>query len=386
VPTLTIQVDRRSDFLLQIEALVALGGENRDSCQGVALRRSDGLVPDAMHALKPRQKDLAVRCEQVVNAYRGRLVGARIGYEIVEPIHAVLCGGSPQITASSGPWAQGKRGAHRFLSMTLRHILYAMALLLCACSSPLRHADTVAAQARLARAVLWCGKYHHVVYQHLRSGGVLLIYIEGDGTPWTDDGRRIAADPTSRESLALELAARTQTGSILYLGRPCYLGLAVAPECRPSDWTFDRYSSAVVTSLTSAANQFVREHDIREVVVIGHSGGGTLAILMAPHLLHLRAVVTIAGNLDVRAWTALHGYLPLSGSLDPAAQPPISESVLEVDMMGGRDRDVPPALLAGYLAARPAAQQWTFRDFDHSCCWADSWPMLLQRVMARAGL
>jgi pimeloyl-ACP methyl ester carboxylesterase len=271
--------------------------------------------------------------------------------------------------------------------MTRSHVLSAaVLLLLCACSSPFRQAETVAARAQLSRALLWGDRYHHVAYQRLGPGGLLLIYIEGDGTPWTDGGRQIAADPTSRRPLALELAARTRTGSVLYLGRPCYLGLAATPECRPSDWTFDRYSSAVVSSLTAAANQFVRDHDIRNVVLIGHSGGGTLAILMAPKVLNLRAVVTIAANLDVKAWTAFHGYLPLSGSLDPADQPPISAPIVEVDMMGERDRDVPPALLGRYLGARPAAQRWTFPDFDHSCCWADSWPALLRGVLARAGL
>src|SRR6185437_2332145 len=105
---------------------------------------------------------------------------------------------------------------------------------------------------------------------------------------------------------------------VLYLGRPCYLGLASSPECRPADWTFERYSARVVASLAAATNRFREREGRPDVVLVGHSGGGTLAVLMAPQVQGLRAVVTIGANLDVAAWTLWHGYLPLNGSLDPA--------------------------------------------------------------------
>jgi dienelactone hydrolase len=257
----------------------------------------------------------------------------------------------------------------------------AMVLLLCACSTPVQRADSLATHAGFSRAVLPGAGFHHVVYERLRAGGPLLIYIDGDGAPWIRDGREVAADPTPRDALALELAVRTNAGSVLYLGRPCYFGLAATPECHPADWTFDRYSAAVVASLVAAANQFVRAHDIRDVVLIGHSGGGTLAVLMAPQMLHLRAIVTIAANLDVKAWTSRHGYLPLSGSLDPSDQPPVAGNISEIDLAGALDRNVPPALLGRYLTAHPAARLWTFPRFDHRCCWAQAWPTLLPQLL-----
>jgi hypothetical protein len=249
------------------------------------------------------------------------------------------------------------------------------------CSAPARRADELAARAGFTRLLLAGGRFHHVAYARIGSGSRLLIFVEGDGTPWIDSGRVVASDPTPRHALALELAAQSHTQSVLYLGRPCYLGLAKSPECRPAYWTFLRYSPEVVQSLVQAANRFIGEHAFRTVVLIGHSGGGTLAVLMAPSVVRLTAVVTIAGNLNVRAWTNYHRYLPLTGSLDPTLEPALPAQIREVDLVGGADRNIPPALLQGYLAAHPAAKVWTYPDFGHRCCWLDAWPALLPKLL-----
>jgi hypothetical protein len=222
-----------------------------------------------------------------------------------------------------------------------------------------------------------------VFRRRMAGGDPLFLFIDGDGTPWTDGGRQVAADPTPRRPLALELALSTRYGSVLYLGRPCYLGLAASTECHPSDWTVGRYSREVVDSLGVAINRIVLAHGFREVILVGHSGGGRLAVLVAPHISGLRAVITIAANLDVRAWTAYHGYLPLSDSLDPTDSPPLASSVVEIVLVGSVDRNVPPALLKAYLAGHPTAQLWTFPGFDHRCRWQEAWPMLLPRLVAR---
>jgi hypothetical protein len=255
--------------------------------------------------------------------------------------------------------------------------------LLCGCTTPAQRADRLAARGGLTRVLLEGTRFHHVAYERLGAQGPLFVFIEGDGSPWTGDGRRIAADPTTRNPLALELAVRTTSGSVLYLGRPCYLGLASSAECLPSDWTFGRYSPQIVASLALAANRVTRQRDFHDVILVGHSGGGALVVLMAPHVERLRAMITLAANLDTRAWTLYHGYLPLTGSLDPADSAPLAAGITEIHLAGGADRNVPPVLLGRYLAAHPGAQLWTFAGFDHRCCWQRAWPMLLPRLMER---
>jgi pimeloyl-ACP methyl ester carboxylesterase len=260
-------------------------------------------------------------------------------------------------------------------------ILLLLVALLAGCVTPAQHADRLAAKAGFARSVFQGDKFHHVAYARITSGGPLFVYLEGDGRPWIHGGREINTDPTGRDPLALELAARSDAASILYLGRPCYLGLAALPECHSADWTFDRYSADIVRSLAVCINRFVAEHGFRDVVLIGHSGGGTLALLMAPQVMNLRAVITVAGNLDVKAWTAYHGYLPLQGSLDPADTGPLAAGVVEIHLTGGADTEVPASLLRHYLAGHPGAHQWTYPRFGHRCCWQDAWPELLPKLV-----
>ncbi|MGH8218068.1 MAG: alpha/beta fold hydrolase [Steroidobacteraceae bacterium] len=240
-------------------------------------------------------------------------------------------------------------------------------------------------RGRLARSVLWSGKFHHVVYASAgRDADLLLIFIAGDGTPWTKGGTVVARDPTAHRPLALNLAVRTHFGSVVYLGRPCYLGLARSAECRPEDWTSARYSAAIVESLLTIANRLIQEHHARQVVLVGYSGGGTLAVLMAPHVANLRAVITIGADLDVAAWTHLHGYLPLSGSLDPAETRALPPSVMQIHFVGARDTNVPPALSARYFARHPRAHLRIIARFDHRCCWVRAWSGLLANALHAA--
>jgi pimeloyl-ACP methyl ester carboxylesterase len=260
----------------------------------------------------------------------------------------------------------------------------ALAAVLAGCAAPARYADAVAEKAGMTRAVLEGDGFHHVTYARFESGAPLIVYLDGDGRPWIHHGRTTSSDPTVPHSLALRLATNTTGGSVLYLGRPCYLGLANLPECRPSEWTFERYSTVIVRSLVACINRFTAEHAIRDVILIGHSGGGTLAVLSAPRVRNVRAVITIAGNLDVKAWTAYHRYLPLTGSLDPADTGPLASDIVEIHLTGGADNDVPPPLIERYLAGHPQAQHWNYERFDHNCCWRASWPQLLPRLLRTA--
>jgi pimeloyl-ACP methyl ester carboxylesterase len=134
--------------------------------------------------------------------------------------------------------------------------------------------------------------------------------------------------------------------------------------------------AAVTNRLVAAQPQ------IREVVLIGYSGGGTVAWLMSTHVTSVTAVVTIAANLDVRAWTELHGYSPLVGSLDPAGSDRLPSRIRQWHLVGGNDRNVPPAIVAAVVARQPRAQFVEVPGFDHVCCWIERWPELLTQMGA----
>jgi pimeloyl-ACP methyl ester carboxylesterase len=224
------------------------------------------------------------------------------------------------------------------------------------------------------------GFRHSVIARRQFGATILWVFIEGDGTPWAHEGRDIADDPTARNPLALRMALQT-SGSVLYLGRPCYLQSRSDPRCAPSIWTSDRYSTAIVASMNEALRKELGGSEEKSVVVVGYSGGGTLAELMARDNSAISAVVTIAGNLDVTAWSEQHGYLPLMGSRNPADEAPLPARVTQIHLIGGRDVTVSEGMISRYLARLKPDQVWRYESFDHVCCWETAWPSIQTKVV-----
>ena len=218
--------------------------------------------------------------------------------------------------------------------------------------------------------------FDHLVLRTPRAVARRLhVYLEGDGTPWL--GGLPARDPTPRQPLALALMARDTTASI-YLGRPCYHGVGDGAKCPAALWTSARYSETVVASMAAAMRRLVAADGVEEIVWFGYSGGGSLAVLLAPRLPQSVAVVTVAANLDIDAWTDLHGDLRLTGSLNPARQPPLPARIVQIHYAGGRDRLVPVEVVR--RGATGSARIVVMPRFDHVCCWETAWPRILSEV------
>ena len=181
----------------------------------------------------------------------------------------------------------------------------------------------------------------------------LHVYVEHDGTPWTDF-THVADDPTPRTPFALELMAR-DAGPRLLLGRPCYFDPGKDPGCGPLLWTHQRYSLEVITSMVAALRSFLSMHPFRRVVLIGYSGGGTVAWLMAAYVPETKAVVTVAANLDTDEWARIHGYSALEGSLNPALLPELPPTIAQLHYVGGRDQKVPPSVVRSFARRHPEA-------------------------------
>jgi pimeloyl-ACP methyl ester carboxylesterase len=203
----------------------------------------------------------------------------------------------------------------------------------------------------------------------------LHVYLEGDGTPWLAGVP--SGDPTPRRPLALVLMAADPAPS-LYLGRPCYHGLGEGAACPPALWTSARYSEAVVASMAAAMRRLVAGEGVEEIIWFGYSGGGSLAVLLAPRLPQSIAVVTVAANLDIDAWADLHGDLRLTGSLNPAHEPPLPARIVQIHYVGGRDHLVPAEIVR--RGATGSARVVVMPRFGHVCCWETAWSRILGEV------
>jgi hypothetical protein len=253
------------------------------------------------------------------------------------------------------------------------------ALVLSACSTPQARVDRLAHHAGLTREIVPGAAFRHVTYRpdSPRIGAQLHVYIDGDGTPYRDRNT-IAADPTPRVPIALYLM-RLDAAPTLYLGRPCYLGLAGDPGCDAGYWTLKRFSPEVVQSMAAALEFEIARSGQRHVTLIGHSGGAALAVLIADRVPEVDRVITIAGNLDVEGWVRLHHYSPLSGSLDPMTSAPHRLNVELIHFAGGDDQTIPAAMITA-AASHIGGRVTVIPHFDHQCCWEAVWPSLLKTI------
>ncbi|GAB6067132.1 hypothetical protein JCM13664_04500 [Methylothermus subterraneus] len=254
-----------------------------------------------------------------------------------------------------------------------------MCLGLTGCLAPLS-LDGQAAALGLRKFYVSGQGFTHLVYAKGEpcARGKLHVYLEGDGLAWLP-GNRIAADPTPRHSCVLPLMA-VDPAPAIYLGRPCYHGLAKAAGCHPGLWTQKRYSETVLASMLTALKGIVGARPCRPVL-IGYSGGGTLAMLMAQRLPQtVTGVVTLAGNLDVAAWARLHGYTPLYGSLDPATLPPLPPAIFQIHLAGESDDNIPAALIRKEASRQPGAKFWMLPRHAHTCPEKKLWPGILAAI------
>lgn len=214
--------------------------------------------------------------------------------------------------------------------------------------------------------------FRHVLIRGTTQDGVTLhVYIEGDGVPYTSYGT-VSRDPTSRSMLMLELMRLDHTSSI-YVGRPCYMGLYADRNCSPHYWTDRRFSVEVIDSIHSVIAKEIARTGARRAILIGHSGGGALAVLLAHRIAEVSGVLTVGGNLDTRAWSGLHGYAPLTGSMNPFDLGPLPANVKALHLVGAKDRVTPPDLVRS-AAATIGGDVIVVSDFTHVCCWGRIWP------------
>jgi pimeloyl-ACP methyl ester carboxylesterase len=210
------------------------------------------------------------------------------------------------------------------------------------------------------------------------SGDDLRVYIEGDGAPWIR-AYQPPDDPTPERPLALGLAARDGGTRVAYLARPCqYLS---SRRCEPKFWSTERFSPEVVAAYQSALDQLKSRSGATRLRLVGYSGGGVIAALLAASRPDVAELLTVAAPLDTEAWVRHHDITPLAGE-NPADRAEGLKSLAQHHWVGGRDEVVPAGVVHGFArrAGRPLAVS-EVPGYDHECCWVDDWP----RRMAGAG-
>jgi pimeloyl-ACP methyl ester carboxylesterase len=210
--------------------------------------------------------------------------------------------------------------------------------------------------------------------------GLLVVYIEGDGYAWKSP-TELSSDPTPRRPRVLELAVQDPEGNVAYLARPCqYLPDNEIGRCPPVLWSVSRYAGEVIDALDIAIDSLKREAGAARVRLVGVSGGGTLAALVAARRDDVVGLVTVAANLDHGVWTDRHAITPLIDSRNAADVALMIQDIPQVHFIGAQDGNVTRAEVDAYVARMDDAamtQVVVVPEYDHTCCWASEWPRLL---------
>ncbi len=248
---------------------------------------------------------------------------------------------------------------------------------------PYQAADQVAARHNWQQEIIATSRFDLLSYYRFsKTGNALTIYIEGDGRAWRSK-YRLSSDPTPGTPLVLKLAALDPSPNIAYLARPCQYVLQIGHDrnCRSEYWSSARFNKEIVDAINEAITYLKNRAAASRLHLVGYSGGGALAILVAAGRDDIASLRTVSGNLDHDEFTRYHRVIPLTESLNPVDFADAVSMLPQIHFSGAKDTIVP-----GFIA------QKFVEKLEHSSCvalvavegashdngWLDRWPALLE--------
>ncbi len=209
----------------------------------------------------------------------------------------------------------------------------------------------------------------------------LTIYIEGDGLAWLSEDSP-SQNPTPMVPTGLNMAIHDQKNKpIAYLARPCqFVFKAAWRNCRQDYWTHLRFSQDVIHTMNQAVEYLKQYYHAQQIVLIGYSGGGTIATLLSAQRQDVIQLITVAAILDIDHWVKQEDLTPLYGSLNPADAWKNLISIPQTHWVGDKDQVVSKEVAFAFAQRFPAAKKPKINvvpGFNHACCWAKDWMSLL---------
>ncbi len=215
------------------------------------------------------------------------------------------------------------------------------------------------------------------------EAGDLVVYLEGDGRGVVRG--RVTMDPTPSQVMGFDLARSDPAPKILYLAR---VGQFQATQNGPAYmayWSDKRLAEESVAAACQAIDMAKLEVGADRIHLIGYSGGGGLAALLAERREDVSSLTTVAGLLDTYWWVRQKRYRPLAGSLNPADQAASLANLSQIHFYGEEDSIIPPEMSAHFQSLA------VFTDFrrvgqktNHWRAWPELWPLLLERYVLPA--
>lgn len=242
------------------------------------------------------------------------------------------------------------------------------------------HAESLAGPAGLQRETLSAGDFRLTAFSRItRADKPLRIYIEGDGLAWISRTEP-SLDPTPVAATGLALAATDGSANVVYLARPCqFTPMRENPRCHVAYWTGKRFAPEVVDAMNAAVGQLAARVPGQPIELVGYSGGGAIAVLIAARRRDVATLRTVAGNLDVEYVNRLHHVSAMPASRNPIDVAAQVAGIAQIHFSSAQDTVVPPEVARRFAAAAGGrcVKTVVVSGIAHDGDWAQRWHALL---------
>ena len=209
----------------------------------------------------------------------------------------------------------------------------------------------------------------------------LIVYLEGDGRGVVSG--RVTLDPTPSRAMGFELAKSDPAPAVLYLARIGQFQPSQTGQAYQAYWANKRLAEEAVSAANQAIDEAKSRVGAQYVHLIGYSGGGGLAVLLAERRSDVASMATVAGLLDTQWWVREKNFQPLVGSLNPAERVQSLANLPQVHFFGNEDTIIPPAMSAHFQTLAPFTRFKRVEvQTNHWKEWPELWPLLLRQYLA----
>ena len=214
----------------------------------------------------------------------------------------------------------------------------------------------------------------------------LVVYIEGDGHT-LNENNELTDDPTPETPLSFLLAVSDPAPKLLYLARIGQFNKRNTGNDYKKYWGNARFSVEAVLAANQAIDRAKSMAKAEKIHLIGFSGGGGLAVILAEQRKDVASLVTVAGLLDTGWW--VQEYLPskvrkdysgaFSLSINPADHAAKISGLPQMHFSGSKDTEIPMEMVDSFEEKTPFL---FFRHIilpcGHNEGWTAIWPQVLE--------
>jgi len=256
-----------------------------------------------------------------------------------------------------------------------RLALSSLILLLIACSTP--KSNQFKLQSLANDGAIWVDDDSKTIkgLVNISFKNNVLVIIEGDGNAWINRYTP-SSDPTPKRPLNF-IEPSSLPPSWIYLGRPCQFNKDTDENiCNSLLWTMDRFAEPTIQLYNDFLDSIKSQYGLSSFDLLGYSGGGTIAAILASQRSDVRTLTTLAGNLDVTLFNEHHKVSAMPSAINPKDLVEQLEKVPQRHVIGLEDDIVPVKIIESYrksFVKDDCIKVETVETLEHNRGWKDYW-------------